>query len=178
MEGQGNSGSFILIRTFLFQSQTLSPEGTPDCPALNVCNDDGNTPLHIACKNDKPECVQAFLIAGMSPIWHIYWFITELINFDWVIRWFNLMSMSIPFLSLSLIMTFPLFYALRSRRERDWHTRQGVSDPLRPQIFQCPMRQGDRQDVPEAASHSGRTFIASVSITGAMHTAESSSQDQ
>ena len=45
--------------------ETLSPEGTPDCPALNVCNDDGNTPLHIACKNDKPECVQALLIAGM-----------------------------------------------------------------------------------------------------------------
>ena len=65
-------GLFIFPFLFLNQSQTLSPEGTPDCPALNVCNDDGNTPLHIACKNDKPECVQALLIAGMSLYWHIY----------------------------------------------------------------------------------------------------------
>ena len=63
-----------------------------------------------------------------------------------------------------------LFYVLRSRRERDWHTRQGVSDPLRPQIFQCEVRQGDRQDVPEAAPHSGRTAgPQSLSVSAAMH---------
>lgn len=31
---------------------------------LNECNQDGDTPLHIACKNDKPDCVQALLCAG------------------------------------------------------------------------------------------------------------------
>ena len=31
---------------------------------LNECNTAGDTPLHIACKNDKPECVQALLCAG------------------------------------------------------------------------------------------------------------------
>ena len=72
---------WIIHISIPFPLQTLSPEGTPDCPALNVCNDDGNTPLHIACKNDKPECVQALLIAGASPFWHIYYFIPILFNF-------------------------------------------------------------------------------------------------
>ena len=31
---------------------------------INACNSEGNTPLHIACKNDKPDCVQALLCSG------------------------------------------------------------------------------------------------------------------
>lgn len=31
---------------------------------LNHCNADGYTPLHLACLSDKPDCVNALLIAG------------------------------------------------------------------------------------------------------------------
>lgn len=36
--------------------------GVPDL--LNKCNSEGYTPLHIACHNDQPDCVQALLCAG------------------------------------------------------------------------------------------------------------------
>ena len=34
---------------------------SPSVRILNEANDEGNTPLHIACLNDKPECVHALL---------------------------------------------------------------------------------------------------------------------
>ena len=33
----------------------------PSAQILNVPNLEGNTPLHIACLNDKPDCVHALL---------------------------------------------------------------------------------------------------------------------
>ena len=32
--------------------------------AMNRRNKEGDTPLHVACKNDKPDCVKALLCAG------------------------------------------------------------------------------------------------------------------
>ena len=34
---------------------------SPSVRILNEPNKDGNTPLHIACLNDKPDCVHALL---------------------------------------------------------------------------------------------------------------------
>ena len=34
---------------------------SPSVKILNEPNHEGNTPLHIACLNDKPECVHALL---------------------------------------------------------------------------------------------------------------------
>lgn len=31
---------------------------------LNHCNEDGYTPLHLACLADKPDCVKALIQAG------------------------------------------------------------------------------------------------------------------
>ncbi len=45
---------------FLFQELT----GDEPLDLLNACNDEGHTPLHIACLNDQPDCVQALLCAG------------------------------------------------------------------------------------------------------------------
>ncbi|XP_043505074.1 85/88 kDa calcium-independent phospholipase A2 [Polistes fuscatus] len=40
----------------------LTIKGLPN--SLNSRNDDGYTPLHIACMNDEPECVKALLLIG------------------------------------------------------------------------------------------------------------------
>ena len=34
---------------------------SPSVQILNEPNNEGNTPLHIACLNDKPDCVHALL---------------------------------------------------------------------------------------------------------------------
>ncbi|CAG0900955.1 unnamed protein product [Darwinula stevensoni] len=35
-------------------------------PLINHVNDEGNTPLHLACLADKPDCVQALICAGAN----------------------------------------------------------------------------------------------------------------
>ena len=44
--------------SFLFQILGENPD------LLKEANGDGLTPLHIACKEDMPDCVQALLCAG------------------------------------------------------------------------------------------------------------------
>lgn len=48
------NGLFVLL-------QILSNKA-PEC--LNYRNASGNTPLHVACRADKQECVKALLVAG------------------------------------------------------------------------------------------------------------------
>jgi ankyrin repeat protein len=47
---------------FLFQELTCDEP----LDLLNACNEEGHTPLHIACLKDQPDCVQALLCAGES----------------------------------------------------------------------------------------------------------------
>ena len=52
--------------------QLICPENStanhPAVATLNTCNEEGDTPLHVACKNDKPDCVQALMCAGNTSI--------------------------------------------------------------------------------------------------------------
>ena len=48
--------------TLISSFQELS--GDNSCELLNALNVDGRTPLHIACIEDQPDCVQALLCAG------------------------------------------------------------------------------------------------------------------
>ena len=47
---------------------------------LKERNQEGFTPLHIACREDLPECVQAFLCAGQ--VFYIPIFLRKLITFS------------------------------------------------------------------------------------------------
>ena len=38
----------------------------PELQILNKRNKEGDTALHIACKEDKPDCVSVLLCAGKS----------------------------------------------------------------------------------------------------------------
>ena len=50
--------SFLILLFF----QELSGDNSGDL--LNALNVEGRTPLHIACIEDQPDCVQALLCAG------------------------------------------------------------------------------------------------------------------
>lgn len=42
----------------------ISALGADLSTTLNSRNSDGHTPMHLACLNDKPECVKALLLMG------------------------------------------------------------------------------------------------------------------
>ena len=50
------------LSIFILSNQEVTTE--EPLTLLNQCNEDGHTPLHIACHNDQPDCVQALLCAG------------------------------------------------------------------------------------------------------------------
>ena len=46
---------------------------------LKERNQEGFTPLHIACREDLPECVQAFLCAGQVFFIFLFFFLRKLL---------------------------------------------------------------------------------------------------
>ncbi len=66
IDKRGNSVFHYAADTSRGVIELLSPDNAPEQPGgIDVRNGEGNTPLHIACKNDKPDCVHALLLAGI-----------------------------------------------------------------------------------------------------------------
>ena len=63
------------LKYYFFQMLGEKPE------LLKERNQEGFTPLHIACREDLPECVQAFLCAG-QVFFYIPIFLRKLITFS------------------------------------------------------------------------------------------------